>query len=146
MLRSLLRGRWFGRRDPLPSLGRLEAEVMEVVWQGRDLPVREVQGKLPRSVAYTTVMTTLDRLYKKGLVGRRQVGRAFVYSALFTREQLAADLTTGLLTHVLARGSEGAEPFLSNLVDAVAAQDAELLDKLERLVRNRRHRERRGRK
>ena len=42
------------------------------------------------SVAYTTVMTTMDRLFKKGLLGRKKVGRAFVYHAVATREEVFA--------------------------------------------------------
>ena len=44
---------------------------MDVVWEGGELPVRDVQARLARRVAYTTVMTTLDRLFKKGFVTRR---------------------------------------------------------------------------
>lgn len=136
------RGAWLlGTRDPLrAALGRLERAVMDTVWQRVDLSVRDVQRLLDRPVAYTTVMTTLDRLYKKGLVSRRREGRAFVYAAAIQRHELEASMTTGLLNGMLAGGSRAAQPFLSNLVDVVGDCDDALLDELERLVRDKRKR------
>ena len=107
---------------------------MEIIWRGEPVNVRDVQQQLPRPAAYTTVMTTLDRLYKKGFVARVRDGRAFLYSAAHTREQVEAEVAAGLLTGFLEEG-ERARPVLSNLVDVVAEQDSALLDELEELVR-----------
>ena len=102
------RGTWLrGTRDPMQAaLGHLERAVMDTVWQGGPCSVRDVQGKLAKPVAYTTVMTTLDRLYKKGLVQRRREGRAFLYTAALERHELEATMTTGLLNGMLSGGSE----------------------------------------
>jgi predicted transcriptional regulator len=139
-----------GERDPLhAALGRLEREVMDVVWNVRGdrgeyaHTVRDVQVRLPRKAAYTTVMTTLDRLFKKGLVVRRREGRAFVYTASRTREEMSATLTGGLVRGFLSNGPDAARPFLSNLVDAVGDEDSALLDELERLVRDKQSQARR---
>ena len=119
-------------------LGTLEREVMTVVWNRGETNVKDASARLSSPVAYTTVMTTMDRLFKKGLLSRRKVGRAFVYCAAATREQMegavAAELVTGLL------GREGREPLpiLSSLVDAVSDRDRALLDELERLIREKR--------
>lgn len=127
-----------GSRDPLrAALGRLERAVMEIVWQGRELSVREVQAQLARPMAYTTVMTTLDRLFKKGFVERRREGRAYVYTAALDQTATEATLTTGLLSGLLSN-AHSARPFLSNLVDAVADRDDRLLDELEEIVRAKR--------
>lgn len=132
------------RVSPVPpaiALGALESEVMEAVWLLDDeVRVRDVHARLHR-LAYTTVMTTMDRLYKKGLLERRKDGRAFVYSARATRRQLAFDAGAGLLRGLV--DSEG-EPALSFLVDAVTDGDRALLDRLERLVREKK-RQTRGR-
>jgi len=97
--------------------------------------------QLTRTVAYTTVMTTLDRLFKKGFVNRRREGRAFLYTPAYARHELQSTVTTGLLTDLLAGSSTAAAtPVLSNLVDVVADQDDKLLDELERLVRDKRAR------
>ena len=110
---------------------------MEIVWRGDPLNVREVQSHLPRTVAYTTVMTTLDRLFKKGFVDRVREGRAFVYTARHSREEVESAVAAGLLTGFL-QGSSAARPLLSNLVDVVAERDEALLDELEALVRAKR--------
>lgn len=141
MFKGLWNRRWRESTDPLrAALGNLEREVMDVVWQIDQATVREVQTALPRPVAYTTVMTTLDRLFKKGFVARTQVGRAFVYEALRTREQTEAAVARGLMSGLFAGPS--AMPILSNLVDAVGSQDAgaDLLDALEEMVREKRRR------
>ena len=139
MLKGFRSG-WLGStRDPLRSaLGRLERAVMDTVWTGGDFSVRDVQSALGRPVAYTTVMTTLDRLFKKGLVRRRREGRAFVYAAALERHEIEATMTAGLLDGVLSSGPGAARPFLSNLVDAVGDSNDGLLDELERLVRDKR--------
>ncbi len=134
--------RW-GRteRDPLrAALGRLEREVMEIVWRADGLTVRDVQAKLQRRAAYTTVMTTLDRLFKKGLVVRTTAGRAFVYRASRSREEAQSAVASGVLTGLLSTGA--AMPILSNLVDVVGDQEgaADLLRALEELVRDKRRR------
>jgi BlaI family penicillinase repressor len=136
------RGAWLrSTRDPLrAAFGRLERAVMDTVWRGGDFSVRDVQTALVRRVAYTTVMTTLDRLYKKGLVLRRREGRAFMYSAAVKRHELETTMTRGLLTGLLSETPNAARPFLSNLVDAVGDSDDRLLDELERLVREKRER------
>lgn len=138
-------GWWRATRHPLrTALGRLETEVMRVLWTARELAVRDVQARLERTVAYTTVMTTLDRLFKKGFVTRRLEGRAFLYRAAVAQHEIEATLTTGLVEELLA--SEAAAPLLSNLVDVVGDRDNRLLDELERLVREKKARLRSQRK
>src|SRR5882724_4893113 len=68
------------------TLGRLEFDLMQILWSRGESNVRDVVQQLKRPLAYTTVMTTLDRLYKKGLLDRRMPERAFFYSARFSRE------------------------------------------------------------
>lgn len=68
----------------------LELEVMKVLWTQGESSVAEVQSALRNSkpLAYTTVMTLLDRLTRKGAVTRRKQGRGFRYTPLFTREAM----------------------------------------------------------
>jgi predicted transcriptional regulator len=93
------------------ELGELEREVMRLAWRGGEVSVREVHLSLDEGKAYTTVMTTLDRLFRKGLLTRRKSGRAYLYSPRMTREEF------------------------ERIVDAVSDRDRELLDELDRLVR-----------
>ena len=72
------------------ALGDLEREVMEVIWSRGEAPVRAVLGVLNarsgRSRAYTTVMTVMANLARKGLLARRREGRTDIYSAVLSRE------------------------------------------------------------
>lgn len=107
---------------------------MELVWTHGESSVRDVVDRLARPLAYTTVMTTLDRLYKKGLLDRRKSERAFVYSSRLTRGEWEQKLVTGLLTD--CQGSN--ELLISYLVDAVTERDASVLDDLEKKIRRKR--------
>jgi len=139
VIRKLLAS--WSSQDPLQTaFGALEREVMEILWRESNLAVRDVQSRLARPAAYTTVMTTLDRLYKKGVLGRVQAGRAFLYSPAATREQLRASIASRVLTGLLQARGDAAVPILSNLVDTVGAQDGgdDLLRTLEEMVRDKR--------
>jgi predicted transcriptional regulator len=122
------------------SLGSLERDVMALAWDRTEITVRDTCDRLGSNVAYTTVMTTMDRLFRKGLLGRHKVGRAFVYSATASRKELEGAVASELV-HTLIHG-EGGEPLpvLSSLVDAVSERDRALLDELERLIREKRRR------
>jgi predicted transcriptional regulator len=134
----LFRGFKSSRQLLESRLGSLEREVLAMVWDRGDSTVRDVCTRLPSGAAYTTVMTTMDRLFKKGLFSRRKVGRAFVYRATATRQELegavAAELVLGLLQH----DESEPLPILSSLVDAVSDRDRALLDDLERLIHEKR--------
>jgi predicted transcriptional regulator len=119
-------------------LGALEREVMTVVWKAGEINVREACERLDASVAYTTVMTTMDRLFKKRLLDRRKVGRAFVYTATATRDEMEGAVATELVQNLLQRHGGEPLPLLSSLVDAVSDRDRALLDDLERLIREKR--------
>jgi predicted transcriptional regulator len=140
VLRKLLGHRGNGNPgDPIETaFGSLERDVMNVLWAESDLAVRDVQSRLARDIAYTTVMTTLDRLFKKGVLVRRPAGRAFVYSAAVTRSQLQAQIAGRVLAGILQARDEATVPVLSNLVDSVGSHDdaVDLLETLEALVRD----------
>lgn len=89
----------------MPILGDLEHAVMDVLWaRPAPTPVREVHEDLARGreIAYTTVMTVLDRLAKKGIVTRRLDGRAWLYRPARSR----LDLYVATLVEVLDDLSE----------------------------------------
>jgi predicted transcriptional regulator len=74
-----------------PRLGDLEAEVMEQLWRHGDATVRAVLEVLnataAKARAYTTVMTVMGNLDRKGLLTRRREGKTDIYSAVMSREQ-----------------------------------------------------------
>jgi predicted transcriptional regulator len=76
-------------RPSSPTITDSERTILEVLWGQDEASVREVADELSRNkpVAYTTVLTMLNVLSKKGLVTHRPEGRAFIYRAAITREQ-----------------------------------------------------------
>ena len=120
--------------DPL---GPLEIAVMEILWSAGEASVHGVMPKLNRPLAYTTVMTTLDRLYKKGLLERRKADRAFIYAPRYTRAQWQ-QRRAGAFVAGFLRGPRSGELLVSCLVEAVSQQDEALLDELERKIRDKR--------
>ncbi|HTS75715.1 MAG TPA: BlaI/MecI/CopY family transcriptional regulator [Bryobacteraceae bacterium] len=129
--------RVFRSRKPA-LLGHLENTVMDVVWARGESSVREVVDLLDRPLAYTTVMTTLDRLYKKGLLDRRKFNRAFVYSPRMSRSQWEQELAGSLVAGLLAGPHNSSEVLISCLVDAVGQRDQAVLEELERRIREKR--------
>ncbi len=120
------------------SLGALERDVLGIAWGQDEVSVRDACERLGSSVAYTTVMTTMDRLYKKGLLSRRKAGRAFIYRATATRDELEGAVAVELVQGLIQRDGSEPLPILSSLVDAVSDRDRALLDELERLIREKR--------
>jgi predicted transcriptional regulator len=108
---------------------------MEIVWRGDAVAVRDVLRGLGDTLAYTTVMTTLDRLFKKGLLAREKQGNAFVYRAAISRDAYHRRLIEEAVGALLARS---ADPVLAGFVDAAAASDEKNLGRLERLIAERR--------
>jgi len=124
-----------GTAGVVTPLGHLETQVMEIVWSSGECNVREVAQQLQRPLAYTTVMTTLDRLFKKGLLNRRKSERAFLYSAQFTRDEWEQKRAGDFVAAFLAGSEPAGETLISCLVDAVGKQDEALLDALERKIK-----------
>ena len=107
------------------GLGPLEAAVMERLWaSGEPQTVRAVHDQLAtgREIAYTTVMTVMDNLHRKGLLSRTRQGRAYAYSPTSSREEH----TAGLLGDVLAEGGDR-RGVLMHFVDQLNADELESL-------------------
>ena len=120
-------------------LGPLETQVLELLWrQDLAVTVRDVSRAFP-TLAYTTLMTTLDRLYRKGVLVRRRCGRAFEYQPRYSQDALLGEQVSLQVADLLAAcGARTA--ILSGLVNAVGRRDAALLDELEALVQTERRR------
>ena len=117
-------------------LGELEADVIDVLWHQPNQTVVEVEERLrrKREIAHTTVLTTLDRMHRKGYLSREKHRRAFVYSPRYTREEFERALAQEVLSGLI--GGLG-EPVLSTFVDLVG-EDSEKLNQLEALIKQRR--------
>jgi predicted transcriptional regulator len=123
-------------------LGPLETRLLELLWTQRSpATVGHIRRALP-ALAYTTIMTTLDRLYRKGLLLRDKDGRAFAYAPRYTRAELLSEVISGHIADLLGAAEEGTV-LLSTLVRAVGRADVALLDELDALVQAERRRLRR---
>ncbi len=119
------------------QLGPLEHRLMQEIWARGNATVRELLRAGNLSVAYTTVMTTLDRLYKKQLLTRVAEGRAFRYSPKVSQQEMQRAAAGQAIRQLLESGGVASLP-LSYLVEAVSEHDARLLDELQRVVEQKR--------
>ena len=106
-------------------LGELEAQVMRRIW-GRQGPVtvRDIAGDLQqeRTIAYTTVMTVMDNLRKKGWLRRQADGRAYRYEPVISGEEYSARLMRQALS-----ASNDRSAALMRFVEQMSAEEADAL-------------------
>lgn len=117
-------------------LGPLERQVHKAVWLRGTATVREIIQDRTIWQTYSTILTTMDRLFRKGLLERVQEGKAFRYSARYSPEELERMAAVKGMRHLLR--SEHASLHLSYFVEAVGDQDEKLLDELQDLVERQR--------
>lgn len=122
----------------IDSLGTLERQMLIEIRQNGEMSVRQIWENGGETMAYTTIMTTLDRLYKKGLLDRRKVSRAFYYSAKYSAAELEHTVAQDVISVLLETATDRVEPVLACIVDAVSDRDRLYLDELERLVQEKR--------
>ena len=127
--------RWGGSTRSDAAFGPLEWRVMESLWRRQGpASVRDLTGDFP-DIAYTTLMTTLDRLYKKRLLDRRKDGRAFLYAPAVSQEEFEHGIREDVIDGLLGPGAEGVQPVLACIVDTVSERDRQLLDELDKLIK-----------
>ena len=115
----------------MPPKPRLEVAIRNILWDHGELSARDVLALLDNNLAYTTVATVLDRMYKKELASRHKHLGSWLYTSTNSREQaVAADAARILSRH-------GDEPTLLAFVERVEKDDPELLDRLEALIQAR---------
>ena len=99
--------------------------------------VRELLENEKIRLAYTTVMTTLDRLYKKGLLDRAAEGRAYRYFPRQTLDEVHRTAAVRSIRQLIGAG-DASSLLLSHLVETLTDHDAQLLDELQALVERKR--------
>ena len=119
-------------------LGSLEQRLLAAMWKRPDgITIRELRDHADIGRAYVTIMTTLNRLRKKGLVDRIAVEGAkvltFRYVSRFTMAEVEQDVASNAIRHVLGLGVTG-QLLLSRIVEEISEHDAELIEELGRLV------------
>jgi predicted transcriptional regulator len=133
---------WLKKQFGTPSaalgqLGTLESEMMERIWCRGEISVRDLHAEFASRLAYTTVMTTMDRLYKKGLLRRRKLGKAYLYVPAMSEQEYQERLTHHLFGMVLHEGKNSGS-VLSHFVDVVSDTDEKMLERLDQLIKAKR--------
>lgn len=136
--RFLLRGFKRPRDVTSRALGKLERAVLNEIWVRTEVSVRDIYLAFGERVAYTTLMTTLDRLFKKKLLTRRKDGRAFVYLPAVSPDEFEQGIWRDVIDGLLGPGADEVQPVLACIVDTVSERDRELLDELDRLIQEKR--------
>jgi BlaI family transcriptional regulator, penicillinase repressor len=124
------------------GLGSLQSEVMEFVWQNGEATVSQMLEAIcrKRSITYTTVLSAVQKLQKKGWLKYRPAGRAYVYFATRNREEVG-----GRTLKELLKSTFGGDPrlLLTSLLDDARLSDAELIE-LRKLIEERRKEKSKG--
>jgi len=109
---------------------------MSVVWELGAASVQQVAMRLGTGLAYTTVMTTLDRLFRKGLLHREKQSRAFIYSAVLSDKEFEGRRAADMIRRFFTESDMQPEVLVSCLIDAVHHYDTELLDQLDSRIQS----------
>lgn len=128
--------------EKLHGLGSLQTEVMELAWEHGEVTVAQVAEAIGRrrSVTYTTVLSAMQKLEKKGWLKHRSAGRAYIYAPTRNREQVG-----GRTLKELLKTTFQGDPrlLLASLLDETRLSDADLKE-LRQLIENRRKETRHG--
>lgn len=121
----------------MANLGALEMAVMEQVWGHGPADVKAVHRSISarRPITANTVQSTMERLYRKGVLAREKVSHAYVYSAARSREEVTAAVVSEVVGK-LARGETDA--MLAAFVDVAERTGDKTLARLEKLIAERR--------
>ncbi len=117
--------------------GELEAKLMEAVWALDQPTVQDVIDHLGGNLNYKTTMTVMNRLVDKGVLARHKSGRAFVYSALASRDELLAGVFDKMVRGMF--GEDFRQIALAQMIETAEALDAQLLDDISHLIEQKRN-------
>lgn len=116
-------------------LGKLEAQIMEAIWAANGPvcveDVREALARGGKGSAYTTIMTTLSRLYNKGLLARTMQGKAYYYTPRVSQRELTSNVAKQVIDGLL---SSLAEPAMAYFVEALSDDYPDKLAALEAMI------------
>ena len=98
-----------------------EFELMEILWPLGEASVKDVWSRVnpERGLAYTTVMTVLEKMHRKGILAQRKKGKAYIYSTLLNREQALQ----GIIDHVRDAYFRGSQSELAGFIEKNCASD-----------------------
>jgi predicted transcriptional regulator len=116
----------------LKILGPLELKVMKVIWSKKEVTVQNVLTELNKqnNYAYTTIMTIMNRLDKKGILTRSKLGKGYIYKPYYSPNELLQQNSSEQVEHLLHHYGDIA---ITQFVDAVG-HNPDQLNKLKELI------------
>ena len=119
-------------RPKSPTLTEAELRLMDVLWRKETATVSDVVASLPGTapLAYSTVLTTLRILERKGYVSHEKEGRAYVYQPVVGREEARRSVVRYMMSRFF---NNSPEALMLNIVENEAV-DGDILDRLKRMV------------
>lgn len=123
----------------IPRLGQLEVAILECVWSLGDVSAKDAHSQVgaDRGISVNTVQSTLERLFRKGLLARNKQGHAYRYVPALSREELLANL----INELLGRFGNDSSTSVAAILSAAEQLDENTLNLLEAEIKNRRERE-----
>lgn len=124
-------------------LGELEKQVMLYIWSAGEADVKQASAVIAkqRGCSLNTVQSTMERLFKKGLLAREKKGHAYVYRAKVAREELIAQLIHNVTDDFIDDGEHSLVAAFSSVSSQLNEAD---LDELEQLIETQRKMRQRG--
>lgn len=125
------------------NLGELEKLVLQHIWDTGEVDAKQVFAHFEKTRGGTlnTIQSTLDRLFKKGLLSREKKGHAYLYKAAINRDAFIGQLINDIASDF---GSTKDSPLLAAFASLSSDLDNEQLDELERLIEEKRATSRAG--
>lgn len=116
-----------------PYLGELEMAVLEHLWSNGDFDAKGVYNALgkTRGISHNTIQSTLERLFKKGLLIRQKISHAYIYHAVVSRDELMGRMIKDVVKTISKANTDS---MLAAFVDIAAHTDESHLDRLEQLI------------
>jgi predicted transcriptional regulator len=125
-----------GEKGLTHIFGELEARLMEAIWALDEPSVQDVIDHLGGSLNYKTTMTVLNRLVDKGVLNRRKSGRAFVYTAAASRDELLSRVFDQMVRGMF--DGDFRRIALTQIIETVEALDPTILDDMVDLIQQKR--------
>lgn len=114
--------------------GPLEAKIIELLWEEREMSIKEVQQRLEaeKTVNFNTVMTVMKRLVEKGVLEKRMRGRTSLFKPIQSRNEFFEAQSRKLTENLL---DEFGGVAITHMLDSISDVDETLIDKLEQKIK-----------
>ncbi len=122
----------FKNKKPSP-FGELEEKVMDILWNKGNATVKEINEELSKKgekYAYTTIMTILDRLYKKGILDRKKEGKGYRYTPKLSREEFEEMVTEKVISEIVKANPSTAVAAFGGVIEELSEEEIKKLKEI----------------